>query len=58
MEKILRCRDLGPDCDYVIHAKTEYEVFEKASQHAKKVHHMIEVPEEAMERARKAIHFG
>jgi predicted small metal-binding protein len=56
MEKVLRCRDVGPDCDFVIHAKTEEEIFNKASDHAKKVHHMNEVPNELMEKARAAIY--
>jgi predicted small metal-binding protein len=56
MEKVLRCRDVGPDCDFVIHAKTEEEIFKKASDHAKKVHHMNEVPKELMEKAHAAIY--
>jgi predicted small metal-binding protein len=56
MEKVLRCRDVGSDCDFVIHAKTEEEIFKKASDHAKKVHHMNEVPKELMEKARAAIY--
>jgi len=56
MEKVLRCRDVGADCDFVIHAKTEEEIFNKASDHAKKVHHMNEVPNELMEKVRAAIY--
>ena len=37
-EKELRCRDVGADCDYVIRGKTEGEIFDKASEHAKAVH--------------------
>jgi predicted small metal-binding protein len=56
MEKVLRCRDVGVDCDFVIHAKTEEEIFNKASDHAKKVHHMNKVPNELMEKARAVIY--
>ena len=54
-EKELRCRDVGVDCDYVMQGKTEEEIFAKASEHAKKVHHMKEIPRELMEKARAAI---
>jgi AhpD family alkylhydroperoxidase len=55
-EKELRCRDVGADCDYVMRGKTEEEIFNKASEHAKKAHHMKEIPKEMMEKARAAIH--
>jgi predicted small metal-binding protein len=38
-EKEFRCRDVGTDCDYVIHAKTDEEIFEKAAEHAKQARH-------------------
>jgi AhpD family alkylhydroperoxidase len=54
-EKELRCRDFGADCDYVIRGKTEAEIFEKAAEHAKTVHHMRKIPTELMEKVRAAI---
>ena len=54
-EKELRCRDVGADCDYVIRGKTEGEIFEKASEHAKTVHNMKEIPKELTEKVRGAI---
>jgi predicted small metal-binding protein len=54
-EKELRCRDVGADCDYVIRGKTEGEIFEKASEHAKTFHSMKEIPKELMEKVRGAI---
>jgi predicted small metal-binding protein len=54
-EKELRCRDVGVDCDYVMRGKTEEEIFRKASEHAKAVHKMKEIPKELMEKARAAI---
>jgi AhpD family alkylhydroperoxidase len=55
VDKELRCRDVGVDCDYVIRGKTEEEIFEKAAEHAKAVHHMKEIPKELMKKARAAI---
>jgi len=56
VEKELRCRDVGVDCDYVARGKTEEEIFRKAAEHAQKVHNMKEIPPELMEKARAAIH--
>ncbi|MEJ2723402.1 MAG: DUF1059 domain-containing protein [Deltaproteobacteria bacterium] len=55
-EKELKCRDVGPDCDYVIRGKTEDEIFIKVAEHAKMAHHMSELPPEVIEKARAAIH--
>jgi AhpD family alkylhydroperoxidase len=55
-EKELRCRDVGTECDYVIRGRTEEEIFSRAVEHAKTVHHMAEIPPELMEKARAAIH--
>ncbi|UCF59598.1 MAG: DUF1059 domain-containing protein [Candidatus Bathyarchaeota archaeon] len=38
MAKILRCRDVGVDCDHVIRAETEEELMKKVAEHAKTVH--------------------
>lgn len=55
MEKSLSCRDAGADCDFVICAKTEDEIFEKAKQHAKEVHNMSEIPKDLFDKVRSAI---
>jgi len=55
MEKKLSCRDVGVDCDFVACGKTEEEIFQKASEHAKKDHGMNEIPKELYDRARSAI---
>lgn len=55
MKKSLSCRDAGEDCDFTICAKTEDEIFEKAKQHAKEVHHMSEIPKDLYDKARSAI---
>jgi predicted small metal-binding protein len=57
-EKELHCKDVGPDCDYVIRGKTEDEIFARAAEHAKAVHHMDKIPPELIEKARAAIHLA
>ena len=38
MGKILRCKDIGVDCDFEAHGKTADEVLKKAAEHARKEH--------------------
>jgi predicted small metal-binding protein len=45
--KELRCRDLGLDCDVVVHGETVDEVMAQAGPHAKKVHGVNVTPEMA-----------
>ncbi len=52
MTKSLSCKDVGADCDFVICAKTEDEILEKAKEHAKKVHGMKEIPKKPYDKAR------
>jgi predicted small metal-binding protein len=39
MAKVLRCRDLGVDCDFVASGKTKEEVLKKAAEHDRKDQH-------------------
>jgi predicted small metal-binding protein len=55
MEKRLSCRDVGVDCDFVACGKTEEEIFQKASEHAKKEHNMSEISKDLQDKARSAI---
>ena len=38
MGKILRCREVGVDCDAEIRGQTEQEILAKAAEHAKGCH--------------------
>jgi predicted small metal-binding protein len=33
MAKVLRCRDVGMDCDFVVQANTEEEILQHAAAH-------------------------
>lgn len=54
--KVLYCRDLGFDCDGVIHAHSEEEVLKQAAEHARTVHHMQNISEEVVAKVKAAIH--
>ena len=56
MAKVLRCRDVGMDCNFEVRAKTEEEILKKAVEHAQAVHKMKEIPKEVVEKVRAAIH--
>lgn len=55
MAKVLRCRDVGLDCDFEIRAETEEEILKKAAEHAQTTHNMKEITEEIVEKVRAAI---
>ena len=54
MTKVLRCRDVGLDCDAVVRAETEEELLKQVGEHAQSVHGM-EVTAELVEAVRKVI---
>jgi predicted small metal-binding protein len=53
--KVLRCRDVGFDCDSVIRAETEEEILRQAAEHAKTVHNLSQISEQAVEKIRAVI---
>jgi predicted small metal-binding protein len=55
MPKVLRCKDVGMECDWEGHAHTTAELLAQMADHARKVHHMTEIPPEVMEKAKAAI---
>ena len=42
--KILRCREVGFDCDQVIRAQSEEEVLREAAEHAQQIHRVEVTP--------------
>ena len=55
MKKSLSCKDVGSDCDFVVCADTEKELFDKAKDHARTVHNMSEMSKDFYDKARSAI---
>lgn len=55
MAKLLRCRDVGVDCDHVIRAETEEELMKKVAEHAKTVHAMTEISPDLAAKVKAAI---
>lgn len=42
--KVVRCREVGVDCDFEARRNTEQEVLQKCAEHGKKDHGMDEIP--------------
>lgn len=55
MEKVIRCRDVGFDCNGVIKAKTEEEALSFAAEHAKTVHGVKEITPEIVEKIKSVM---
>jgi len=55
MARELRCADLMPGCNFVVHGKDDSEVMKKAAAHAKSVHRMVAIPMDVEKQARAAI---
>ena len=55
MKKILKCRDVGVDCDFEASGKTEQEVLKKAAEHARKDHNIKRVTKDYLASWRKHI---
>jgi predicted small metal-binding protein len=53
--KIIRCRDVGVDCDFEARGATEQEVLDKAAEHGRTAHGIEVLPPELVEKVRAAI---
>lgn len=55
MEKVIRCRDVGFDCDGVIRAHTAEEALKLAAEHAINVHGLKEITPEVVEKVKSVM---
>lgn len=55
MAKVITCRDVGVDCDFVARGETEDEVLRLCAEHGRKAHGMTEIPKELVQKVRAAI---
>ncbi len=55
MSKTMRCKDVGPDCDFVASGETDEEVIAQVAEHARSEYGFEEVPPELAEKAKAAI---
>jgi len=55
MEKLLRCRDLGADCDFEACGENAEEVLKTAVDHARAIHGLKDISEKDRLRARATV---
>lgn len=55
MSKVVRCREVGVDCDFEARGETEQEVLQKCAEHAKSAHGMDEIPPELAAKVRSSM---
>lgn len=55
MANVIRCRELGFDCDGVIRADTEEEALEQAAEHAREEHGLDEISPETAEKLKSVM---
>jgi predicted small metal-binding protein len=55
MAKVVSCREVGVDCDFVAKGETEQDVLQQCAEHARSAHGMTEIPAELAEKVRTAM---
>ena len=55
MAKIVSCKDVGQNCDFVARGETEQDILQQCTEHARTAHNMTEIPPEVAEKLRGAI---
>ena len=56
MTMVMKCRDVGMDCDFEARGETEREVLKKCAEHARTAHGMESIPTEVAAKVKAAIH--
>ncbi len=54
--KVMRCRDVGPDCDFEAKGNTEEEVLQQVAVHAGSAHGITDIPADMLAKVKAAIH--
>jgi predicted small metal-binding protein len=55
MAKIVSCRDVGVDCDFVARGETDQDILKQCAEHARSAHNMTELPPELATKVKAAI---
>jgi predicted small metal-binding protein len=56
MSKVMKCRDVGMNCDFEARGASEEEILQKAAEHAKSAHGIEQIPPELASKVRSVIH--
>jgi predicted small metal-binding protein len=56
MTMVVKCRDIGVDCDFEARGETAQEVLDKCVEHARSDHGMEKIPADLAVKVKAAIH--
>ena len=56
MTKVMKCREVGMDCDFVARGESEDQIMAQAAEHARKDHGFETIPAEVAAKVKAAIH--
>jgi predicted small metal-binding protein len=56
MTKIMKCADVGMDCDFEARGENEEQIMARAAEHARKDHGMDNIPPEVVQKVKAVIH--
>ena len=56
MTKVVKCRDVGVDCDFEARGETEQEIVTQCAEHARSAHGMDALPSNLIAKVKGAIH--
>jgi predicted small metal-binding protein len=56
MGKVLKCRTVGLDCDFVARAESDEQIMKQVAEHARKDHGMETIPNDVVAKVKASIH--
>lgn len=55
MAKVMKCREVGLDCNFIARADIEEEILDQVAAHANTTHGVQDIPEDVVARVRGVI---
>jgi predicted small metal-binding protein len=56
MAKVMKCRTVGLDCDFVARGESDEQIMAQVAEHAKKDHGMETIPNDVAQKVKASIH--
>ena len=56
MSKVMKCREIGMDCDFEVRGETEGQIMQQAAVHAKANHNISKLTPELAAKVKSVIH--
>ena len=56
MAKVMKCRAVGLDCDFVARGENDEQIMTQVAEHAKKDHGMQTISQDVAEKVKASIH--